>query len=47
MKTWIIILAILLFVSVVANVILAVKLHNCRRGRAIERYMTASMIDFD
>ncbi|MBR4106318.1 MAG: hypothetical protein IKK52_03350 [Alphaproteobacteria bacterium] len=47
MKTWIIILAVLLVVSLVINVFLAVKLHNCRKGRRNDRYMTAAMISFD
>ena len=47
MKTWIIILAVLLFISVVINVILAIKLHFVRKGRNFDRMVTAGMINFD
>lgn len=47
MKISIIILAVLLGISVVINVILAVKLHISRKERDFDRRMTAAMIDFD
>lgn len=47
MKTWIIILAVLLVISVVINVALAFSVHFLRKEAGFNKRMTAAMIDFD